>query len=124
MVTPFIGFLGAVAMFWGNGVGIIDIALLVAMYVISGLGIGVGYHRLCAHRSFETPSPLRAVFAIWGSLAAEGPVLFWAAIHPAATISFPTHSTIPIRRTFTDRASKACCSGCGTPTLAGSLSTQ
>jgi stearoyl-CoA desaturase (Delta-9 desaturase) len=81
VLTPFIGFLAAVAMFWGNGVGVVDIALLVGMYVISGLGIGVGYHRLCAHRSFETPSPLRAVFAIWGSLAAEGPVLFWAAIH-------------------------------------------
>ena len=81
VLTPFIGFLAAIYAFWGNGVTAIDMWLLVGMYVVSGLGIGVGYHRLCAHRSFETSSPLRALLAVWGSLAAEGPVLFWAAIH-------------------------------------------
>jgi stearoyl-CoA desaturase (delta-9 desaturase) len=81
VVTPFIGFLAAIFLFWERGIGPIDLWLLFVMYLISGLGIGVGYHRLCAHRSFETKPRIRALVAIWGSLAAEGPVLFWAAIH-------------------------------------------
>jgi stearoyl-CoA desaturase (delta-9 desaturase) len=81
VVTPFIGFLIATALFWERGIGPVDLWLLLVMYVVSGLGIGVGYHRLCAHRSFTTRPTIRALLAIWGSLAAEGPVLFWAAIH-------------------------------------------
>lgn len=81
VLTPFVGFLAAIALFWERGIGPVDLALLLAMYLLSGFGIGVGYHRLCAHRSFETRPAIRALLAIWGSLAAEGPVLFWAAIH-------------------------------------------
>src|SRR5262249_19693152 len=36
---------------------------------------------LASHRSFQTSAPIRVLFAVLGSTAGQGPVLFWAAIH-------------------------------------------
>src|SRR5437879_5982105 len=41
----------------------------------------VPYHRLFTHRSFKTSRPLRALFAILGSAAVEGPVIEWVSTH-------------------------------------------
>ena len=44
------------------------------LYVLSGLGVTVGFHRLLTHRAFKTTRPvLRAALAILGSAAIEGP---------------------------------------------------
>jgi stearoyl-CoA desaturase (delta-9 desaturase) len=51
------------------------------MYGITVIGIDVGLHRLVAHRAFQTTSAVRACLCILGSMAAQGPVLFWVAIH-------------------------------------------
>ena len=48
---------------------------LVAMYVPTMLGITVGYHRYLTHRSFKVSNRLRALFAILGSMTAQGPVI-------------------------------------------------
>jgi stearoyl-CoA desaturase (delta-9 desaturase) len=45
------------------------------------MGITVGYHRLFTHRSFETGRALRAVFAVLGSMAVEGPLVDWVSTH-------------------------------------------
>jgi stearoyl-CoA desaturase (Delta-9 desaturase) len=80
-IGPFAGFVAAVAILWGRGIGVVDLALLVAFYVLSGLGVTVGYHRLLTHRSFRAPRPVRALFAVAGSLAIEGSVISWVAAH-------------------------------------------
>jgi stearoyl-CoA desaturase (delta-9 desaturase) len=80
-IGPFAGFVAAVAILWGRGIGVVDLALLVAFYVFSGLGVTVGYHRLLTHRSFRAPRPVRAWFAVAGSLAIEGSVISWVAAH-------------------------------------------
>jgi len=41
----------------------------------------VGYHRLFTHRSFKTPRPVAALLATLGSMAVEGPLLHWVAVH-------------------------------------------
>jgi stearoyl-CoA desaturase (delta-9 desaturase) len=51
------------------------------MYVVTGLGITVGFHRLFTHRSFKTSPAVRGVFAALGSIAIEGPVISWVADH-------------------------------------------
>jgi len=51
------------------------------LYMATGLGITVGFHRLLTHRSFETQSWLRATFAALGSAAVEGPVISWVSDH-------------------------------------------
>jgi stearoyl-CoA desaturase (delta-9 desaturase) len=51
------------------------------MYHVTGLGVTVGYHRLFTHRSFETVWPIRLALGILGSMAVQGPLLKWVAVH-------------------------------------------
>jgi stearoyl-CoA desaturase (delta-9 desaturase) len=51
------------------------------MYVLAGLGVTIGYHRLLTHRSFQTHKPLEYLFATLGSMAVQGPVIAWVADH-------------------------------------------
>jgi len=81
VVFPLVGFVAAVAACWGWGFGWVELGLLVGMYVLTGLGITVGFHRLLTHRSFETTPAVRFVLAALGSMAAQGPALKWAAAH-------------------------------------------
>jgi stearoyl-CoA desaturase (Delta-9 desaturase) len=55
--------------------------VFVIMYMATGLGITVGFHRYFTHRSFKTSKPARAVLAVLGSAAIEGPVISWVADH-------------------------------------------
>jgi stearoyl-CoA desaturase (Delta-9 desaturase) len=58
-----------------------DLAVFAILYTLTGLGVTVGFHRLLTHRSFKTGRAVRAVFAILGSVAIEGPVISWVADH-------------------------------------------
>ncbi len=49
VVIPFVAFLVAVALLWNKAVGVVDLAIMVIMYVVTGLGVTVGYHRLLTH---------------------------------------------------------------------------
>ncbi|UTI63775.1 acyl-CoA desaturase [Paraconexibacter antarcticus] len=66
---------------WGGALHWQDLVVLAITYVLTGLGITVGFHRLFTHRSFKTPRALRVAFAILGSMAVEGPVIEWVATH-------------------------------------------
>ena len=68
-------------MAWGGVLHWQDMAVLAIMYALTGVGITVGYHRLFTHRSFKTTRSVRAVLAVLGSMAVEGPVVEWAATH-------------------------------------------
>jgi stearoyl-CoA desaturase (Delta-9 desaturase) len=58
-----------------------DLAILAVLYLLTGLGVTVGFHRLFTHRSFKTGPMVRGVLAILGSAAIEGPVISWVADH-------------------------------------------
>ena len=80
-IVPFLA-LGAVGwQAWANLLHWSDVAVFAIMYVVTGLGITVGFHRYFTHRSFKTSRPLRAIFAVLGSAAIEGPVISWVADH-------------------------------------------
>jgi stearoyl-CoA desaturase (delta-9 desaturase) len=69
---------------WQSWAGIlrpVDVAIFVVFYVLTGLGVTVGFHRLFTHRSFKTRPAVRAVLAVLGSIAIEGPVISWVADH-------------------------------------------
>jgi stearoyl-CoA desaturase (Delta-9 desaturase) len=66
---------------WGDFLRWSDAIVFAIMYVSTGLGVTVGFHRLFTHRSFKTSRPVRAVFAVLGSAAIEGPVISWVADH-------------------------------------------
>src|SRR5204862_600780 len=63
---------------WGGSLYWQDLLVLSITYLLCGLGVTVGYHRLFTHRSFKTTRPLRALLAVLGSMAIEGPVIEWA----------------------------------------------
>src|SRR5262245_36238912 len=71
----------ALVLLWGVGADWVSVSLLISMTLITALGITVGYHRLCTHRSFRTSAALRYAFAAAGSMAIQGPVIQWCAEH-------------------------------------------
>ncbi|MCP4248272.1 MAG: acyl-CoA desaturase, partial [bacterium] len=81
VIVPFIGLLVAVYGFWGWGLSWIDLGVLVAMYIATGLGMTIGFHRLFTHRSFETIRPIKVILAVLGSMTVQGPLLRWVAMH-------------------------------------------
>jgi stearoyl-CoA desaturase (delta-9 desaturase) len=81
VVLPFLGLLGAVISLWGWASDWRTVALLVVMYLLTGLGITVGFHRLFTHQSFETSRPVQFILGILGSMAVQGPLFKWVALH-------------------------------------------
>lgn len=59
----------------------LDWTMFGLLYVITGLGITVGYHRLLAHRSFTCPDWVKAGFLVAGGWALQNSALKWAADH-------------------------------------------
>jgi stearoyl-CoA desaturase (Delta-9 desaturase) len=66
---------------WGAWLGWNDIFVFLIMYVTTGLGITVGFHRMLTHRAFKTTPFVRGAFTALGSAAIEGPVISWVADH-------------------------------------------
>jgi stearoyl-CoA desaturase (Delta-9 desaturase) len=58
-----------------------DLVVFAIMYVATGLGVTVGFHRLLTHRAFKTNKVVRGILAALGSMAIEGPVISWVADH-------------------------------------------
>jgi stearoyl-CoA desaturase (delta-9 desaturase) len=81
VAVPFAGLGVAAWLAWGHGLGLADILLTVVFYLVTGLGVTVGFHRLLTHRSFTATPALRAALAIAGSMAFQGQVTGWVAIH-------------------------------------------
>jgi stearoyl-CoA desaturase (delta-9 desaturase) len=81
VILPFLGFMAVVVSLWGRGVHWVECGLLLGMYVLTAVGITVGYHRLFTHRAFEANRMVQFVLAVLGSMAVEGPLLKWVAIH-------------------------------------------
>ena len=81
VVVPFAATVAAVVLLWNDLVGLSDLAMMGALYVLTGLGVTVGFHRLLTHRSFRTSKPLEYAFAVLGSMAVQGPVIGWVADH-------------------------------------------
>ncbi|HZT65826.1 MAG TPA: acyl-CoA desaturase [Acidimicrobiales bacterium] len=67
----------------GNRVSWLDVGLTVGLYLVTGHGVTVGYHRLFTHKSFRAPTWLRVVLAVCGSMAVEGGPVSWVANHRA-----------------------------------------
>ncbi len=59
----------------------LDWAMGGILYLISGLGITVGYHRLITHGSFRCPDWVKAALLVAGGWALENSALKWGADH-------------------------------------------
>jgi stearoyl-CoA desaturase (delta-9 desaturase) len=80
-VLPFLGTLVALGLLLYRPIGAVAISLFFSMWLLTGLGLTVGYHRLFTHRAFSTGVVTSCAFIIMGSMAARGPMLSWVAMH-------------------------------------------
>ena len=81
IILPFVSLIVAIALLWGWGFSWLHLFLLLGMYLITGTGITVGFHRLLTHRAFETTRPVKFILAVLGSMAVQGTVFQWVATH-------------------------------------------
>jgi stearoyl-CoA desaturase (delta-9 desaturase) len=81
VTLPPIGLIAAIVLLWNRAIGPLELGLMVGLYVLTCLGVTLGFHRLFTHRAFETSRPFRAVVAVIGSMAVQGSVIKWVADH-------------------------------------------
>ncbi|QYK46950.1 MAG: fatty acid desaturase [Phycisphaeraceae bacterium] len=81
VVAPVIGFAVAMVLLWGGVFNFTYLAIMVGMYLVTGFGITIGFHRYFTHKSFDTSRPMAALLGVAGSMAVQGTLLDWAATH-------------------------------------------
>ena len=79
--APLVGLVAAIALLWNKAIGPLELSLLVGFYVITAIGITLGYHRMFTHRAFQSSRAFKAVIAALGSMAVQGSVITWVADH-------------------------------------------
>ncbi len=80
-MLPFLAVLAGAVVLWHHFLGARDLAIFGVMYMLSALGVTVGFHRLLTHRAFQTAPWLRYTLAVLGSLSVQGAVIDWVADH-------------------------------------------
>jgi stearoyl-CoA desaturase (delta-9 desaturase) len=80
-VVPFLAVIAAAILSWNSILHWSDLAIFAVMYLVAGLGVTIGFHRLLTHRSFATYQPVAYALAVAGSLSVQGPVIGWVADH-------------------------------------------
>lgn len=81
LIAPVFGLLSAGRLLWGVALRPLDLYLFVPFYILTGLGITVGYHRLFTHKAFRASQPVRIALAILGAMTLQGPVTQWVTDH-------------------------------------------
>src|SRR3954452_25579311 len=81
VVVPLFATLAAIVLFWNQLVSATDLAILASLYLVTAVGITVGFHRMLTHRSFRTHKATEYLFAIVGTMAVQGSVIAWVADH-------------------------------------------
>ncbi len=70
-----------IPLLWGHAVHLSDLVLGAVLYLVTGFGITVGFHRLFTHRAFGPRRSLKIALAVMGSMAVEGSLTSWVATH-------------------------------------------
>jgi stearoyl-CoA desaturase (delta-9 desaturase) len=80
-VVPLFALALAVWRSWSGLLRPSDVVVFVVVYLLTGLGVTVGFHRHFMHRSFKAKRAVRVTLGVLGSAAIEGPVISWVADH-------------------------------------------
>ncbi len=78
---PPVALVTAIVLLWHRAVGSLELAVMAVLYVLTALGVTLGYHRMFTHRALDGSRPVRAILAVLGSMAVEGSVITWVADH-------------------------------------------
>ena len=81
-VIPVMGTLIGFAVLPSDAFGVMGVTVWASMWtLVGGLGVSVGFHRLFAHRAFVATPFTRYLLGALGSMAAQGSVIYWTALH-------------------------------------------
>jgi stearoyl-CoA desaturase (delta-9 desaturase) len=80
-MVPAAATLAALAHAAVHGVSAAPLVAFAVMYAATFTGITVGFHRLASHAAFSAGPVVRAILLGLGSMAAQGPVSYWATNH-------------------------------------------
>jgi stearoyl-CoA desaturase (Delta-9 desaturase) len=78
---PFLAVVGVAARRWGTSIGVLDIVLATVLFLLTGHGLTIGFHRMLTHKSFRANRTLRMTLVALGSMAFEGGPISWVATH-------------------------------------------
>src|SRR5258708_15176674 len=79
-VLPCVGTLVALGLLFYRPIGGLELSLFFGMWLLTGFGLTVGYHRLFTHRAFSTGVATSCLFIIMGSMPGMSPLLLWLSI--------------------------------------------
>ncbi len=79
--TFFSSLIGVPLYIYFFGLGWLEVGLFLSLFVLTGMSITFGYHRLFAHKTFETHPLIRFVCLIFGAGAFESSVIEWTSDH-------------------------------------------
>lgn len=80
-LTPVIAVLGTIWYVWNNGVTWLEISTCIALFMLSGMAITMGYHRYYSHRTYDCNRFLQLYYLVFGASAVQNSVLNWASDH-------------------------------------------
>ncbi len=81
VILPFLGLIAAIILFWDTRFSWLNLGMMLGGYFITLLAVTVGFHRLFTHKSFKTNRVVTAILGVLGSMAIEGSIIDWVAIH-------------------------------------------
>lgn len=58
-----------------------SVLLGLGLYVMGGISITAGYHRLWSHRAYSARTPVRIIYALFGAGCVEGSIKWWGHSH-------------------------------------------
>src|ERR1039457_1208853 len=74
VLVPLSATVFAMVQLWHRQFVFVDLVLLVGLYLLTGFGITVGFHRFATHRSFKSNPAVEFTLLALGSMAVEGQV--------------------------------------------------
>ena len=80
-LTPVVGIFGTAAYAFKFGVQWWQPILFLVSYLLVGLSVTAGYHRLFAHKGYESHPLVQAFFLFFGAMALQNSILKWASDH-------------------------------------------
>ena len=81
VVGPLVATAYAMYRLWNEWIGWTELGLFFTLYLLTGLGVTIGFHRMLTHRSFETGPVAKVFFLILASMAVQGKAIDWASNH-------------------------------------------
>jgi stearoyl-CoA desaturase (delta-9 desaturase) len=80
-ITPILAVSLMIVVFKNHSFSWQQLILFVFYYLITGISITAGYHRLFSHRTYQTNRLIKIIFLIFGAAAFQNSALKWSADH-------------------------------------------